>query len=131
VPSEAIYFFAHLDGSGAPLSGGNRYSMTFDSGSLPPLADMGFWSVTMYGTNGLLVENALHRYIIRPDSGLAYGADGSLTIYLQAEEPSGVPLSNWLPSPSTEFAIGFRAYRPAAAIKDGSWFPPAIEQASQ
>ena len=105
--------------------------MTFDSDSLPPLADMGFWSVTMYGTNGLLVENALHRYVIRPDSGLAYGADGSLTIYLQAEEPSGVPLSNWLPSPATEFVIGFRAYRPAADIKDGLWFPPAIEKASQ
>ncbi len=127
MPTEAIYFFAHLDGDGEVINGRDRYTVTFDSGSLPPLGDLGFWSLTMYGTNGLLVDNPLDRYVLRPDSPeLTYGSDGSLTLYLQAEEPAGVPAANWLPAPSADFVIGFRAYRPTCAIQDGTWFPPAI-----
>ena len=129
VPSEAVYFFAHLDEDGEALTGRNRYTLTFEPGSLPPLDRQGFWSVTMYGSDALLVDNQLDRYIIRPDSaGLAYGADGSLTLHLQADAPEDPPTANWLPSPSAEFVIGFRAYRPTVSIQDGSWFPPAIRR---
>ena len=83
----------------------------------------------MYGTDAFLVDNAADRYIIRPDSPeLAYGADGSLTLYLQADEPERSPPANWLPSPPAEFVIGFRAYRPSASVQDGSWFPPAVRK---
>ena len=37
VPSEAVYFFAHLDEEGEALTGQNRYTLTFEPGSLPPL----------------------------------------------------------------------------------------------
>lgn len=132
VPSEAIYFFAHLDADGEALSGEHRYTFTFGPGELPPLHELGFWSLTMYGTDAYLVDNAVGRYIIRPDSpGLEYGADGSLTLYLQAEEPQSGPSANWLPTPSAEFVVGFRAYRPNAAVQDGTWFPPEVRKAAR
>ena len=85
----------------------------------------------MYGADAFLVDNPVDRYIIRPDSaGLAYGADGSLTLYLQADAPEGPSPANWLPSPSAEFVVGFRAYRPKLPVSDGSWFPPAIRKVS-
>jgi len=126
VPTEAIYFFAHLDAQHRPLSGRDRYELSFAAGELPPLGELGFWSVTMYGTDGLLVDNELNRYVVRPDTpGLTYADDGSLTLRLQADRPTG-SAANWLPSPEGEYIIGLRAYRPDASVSDGSWFPPAV-----
>ena len=126
VPTEAIYFFAHLDSENRPLTGQDRYTLTFAAGELPPLGELGFWSVTMYGTDGLLVDNEMNRYVVRPDSaGLTYASDGSLTLQLQADRPKEGD-GNWLPSPPGEFIIGLRAYRPDASVSDGSWFPPAV-----
>ncbi|TLM99318.1 MAG: DUF1214 domain-containing protein, partial [Actinobacteria bacterium] len=107
----------------------DRYTLTFESGSLPPLDREGFWSVTMYGSDAFLVDNPVDRYIIRPDSsGLVYGTDGSLTLCFQSDQPEGPSSANWLPAPSAEFVIGFRAYRPKPPVVDGGWFPPAIKK---
>ena len=79
---EAIYFFAYRDGENQTLHGSQRYIITFKKEELPPLREFGFWSLTMYNEVSLLVENALNRYIIRPDSpGLATAPDGSLTLH--------------------------------------------------
>lgn len=129
VPAEAVYFFAHLDAENESLAGDKRYEVAFGPGDLPPLGDLGFWSLTMYGTNGLLVDNAVDRYLLRPDSpGLSYGTDGSLTLRLQADRPHG-EIANWLPTPHGEFVVAFRVYRPGEAVQDGSWFPPAVVRA--
>jgi len=126
VPTEAIYFFAHLDGQNRPLTGRDRYELTFAAGELPPLCKYGFWSVTMYGTDGLLVDNEANRYVVRPDSAdLTFADDGSLTLQLQADRPAE-NYGNWLPAPRGEFIIGLRAYRPDASVSDGTWFPPAV-----
>jgi len=128
IPTEAIYFFAHLDSQSSPLNGHHRYTLSFAAGELPSLGELGFWSVTMYGTDGLLVENELDRYVLRPDTpGLTYCDDGSLTLCLQADKPADRQ-ANWLPSPSGEFMIALRAYRPRASVTDGSWFPPAVKR---
>ena len=85
---EAIYFFAYRDGENQTLHGSQRYIITFKKEELPPLREFGFWSLTMYNEVSLLVENALNRYIIRPDSpGLATAPDGSLTLYIQHDMP--------------------------------------------
>ena len=64
--------------------------------------------------------------MVRPDSaGLTYESDGSLTLRLQADRPMEGE-GNWLPSPSGEFIICLRAYRPDASVSDGNWFPPAV-----
>jgi hypothetical protein len=126
VPTEAIYFFAHLDAKMRPLTGRVSYTLTFPAGELPPLGERGFWSVTMYGTDGLLVDNELGRYVVRPDTpGLTYASDGSLTLHLQTNRPADNN-ANWLPSPTGEFIIGLRAYRPDVSVSDGTWFPPAV-----
>lgn len=128
---EAIYFFAYRDSKNQALHGGQRYTITFKKGELPPLRELGFWSLTMYNDVSLLVENPLNRYILRPDSpGLAFAPDGSLTLHIQHDIPAGVPEGNWLPSPDGAFNVALRTYLPQATIVDGTWFPPAIEHVS-
>ena len=126
---EAIYFFALHDVENNRLNGANSYTITFAKGQLPPLNPHGFWSLTMYNEVFLLVKNPLNRYIIRPDqAGLTYGPDESLTLYLQAEKPAGVPEGNWLPAPSGVFSVALRTYLPKPEILDGTWFPPGLEK---
>ena len=59
---------------------------------------------------------------------LRKAADGSLTIYVQADEPTdAVQRANWLPSPANaEFSLYVRAYWPDTAITSGQWTPPAV-----
>ena len=55
----------------------------------------------MYDAHKLyLVENPINRYSIGDRTpGLQYGADGSLTIYMQKDSPGADKESNWLPTP--------------------------------
>ena len=124
---EAIYFFALRDSEAKRLNGQNRYTVTFAEGQLPPLQQYGFWSLTMYNESFLLVENPLNRYILRPGSSeFTFSADGSLTLYLQADKPQNFPEGNWLPAPKGDFSVALRTYLPHADIMDGTWFPPGI-----
>jgi hypothetical protein len=124
---EAMYFYSYRDGNNQPLDGRNRYKLTFPKGQLPPINTSGFWSLTMYNEKGLLVDNPINRYVIRPDTeGLTYNGDGSLILYLQADQPSGVPVGNWLPAPEGEFSVTLRAYLPEQSMISGTWFPTGI-----
>jgi hypothetical protein len=126
---EAIYFFALRDAGGSRLNGSHAYTLTFPAGELPPLHELGFWSVTMYNESFLLVDNPIDRYVIRPDTpGLTFAEDGSLTLFLQAAKPSGAPEGNWLPAPAGDFSVALRAYLPTASIRDGRWFPPGLQR---
>jgi hypothetical protein len=128
-PQEAIYFFALRDADNNCLNGEHRYTITFAKDHLPPLHPFGFWSLTMYDESFLLVNNPIDRYIIRPDQeGLTYSQDGSLTLYLQAEKPMGVPEGNWLPAPEGVFSVALRAYLPQESILNGSWFPSGLNR---
>jgi hypothetical protein len=56
--------------------------------------------------------------------------DGSLTIYVQANQPSdATQRANWLPSPKGNFALYVRSYWPEDAITNGTWTPPAAVKA--
>ena len=57
---------------------------------------------------------------------MAATADGSLTIYVQADESkNAAERANWLPSPeNAEFSLYVRAYWPDDAITRGQWTPP-------
>lgn len=128
---EATYFYAYQDADGQTLRGDGSYTLTFKAGELPPLHEYGFWSLTMYGENSLLVANEIDRYCIRPDTtGLTYAADGSLTLRVQRARPQDAPEGNWLPAPVGAFNVALRTYQPQAAIIDGAWFPPAIVRVS-
>jgi hypothetical protein len=123
-PEEGIYIRASTDSDGRPLSGGQDYRLHFDSGRTPPVN--AFWSVTMYGADGFLVENPIHRYAIRDRTpGLRYNSDGSLDIYISRTAPSGHE-SNWLPAAPAELSLVLRLYLPKPEALDGSWQPPSV-----
>jgi hypothetical protein len=87
-----------------------------------------FWSITMYSLpDRLLVANPINRYSIgdRTD-GLTFGADGSLEIYIQHEDPGPDRRSNWLPAPEGPFFFVGRFYGPGPAILEGKWSLPRL-----
>ena len=60
---------------------------------------------------------------------LQIGPDGSLTIYVQADQPSdSAAVANWLPAPKGDFSLYIRAYWPEEAITSGRWQPPAVQR---
>jgi hypothetical protein len=127
---EATYFFAFQDAEGLPLDGACRYEITFSAGQLPPVQELGFWSLTMYDRSSLLAENPAARYALRPDSSaFEFGEDGSLTLVLAAERPERTPDGNWLPMPDGRCNVALRTYLPEPAVVDGTWFPPPIVRA--
>lgn len=125
-PNETKYFYQDLDGAGARLNGANRYTVTFAKGQVPPVR--GFWSLTLYNQHHFFSPNALKRYSVgTKNKGLKHDADGSLTLYVQADSPGRGKESNWLPAPANEdFTLYIRAYWPDEAIISGQWTPPAV-----
>ena len=85
---EAVYFSTYEDGDANLFDGRNAYVLHFDKDEIPPTLKNGFWSITMYGTNFQLVKNPINRFSIGDRTpGLAYNADGSLDILIQATAP--------------------------------------------
>jgi hypothetical protein len=127
-PVETKYLYQDLDASGTRLKGANRYTVTFPKDQTPPVN--GFWSLTLYDAAHFFVPNAIKRYSLgTKNKGLAYGPDGSLTLYVQAEPPPEAQRANWLPAPSAgEFSLYLRAYWPKTSVVDGSWTPPAVRR---
>jgi hypothetical protein len=119
--------FAVVDGNGELLDSSQRYQLRFAPQELPPVN--AFWSLTMYDNESYLVPNAIDRYALGDRSGLAYGQDGSLTLFIQRESPGPAKESNWLPAPSQGgFKLALRLYSPKSEVADGSWQPPPIER---
>ena len=127
---ETAYLYQDLDSEGARLNGASRYSITFGPGQTPPVD--GFWSLTLYDAHHFFVPNDLRRYSLgTKNKDLRRGADGSLTLYVQAEPPAEDLRSNWLPTPAgDDFSLYLRAYWPRTAVMDGSWTPPPVDRLS-
>lgn len=123
----STYDLTFFDGTGEVLDGSNQYRLHFDVP--PPVA--AFWSLTMYSAaNRLFVPNALNRYSIGDRTpGLVTNDDGSVTLYIQAEEPTDpVERANWLPAPEGLFYLVTRHYSPRPEIITGDWLPPPVER---
>lgn len=128
-PNETKYFYQDRDDSGRRLDGGNRYTITFAKGQTPPVN--GFWSLTLYNEQHFFVPNSIKRYSVgTKNKDLNLEGDGSLTIFVQADEPSNASQrANWLPAPSSGgFSLYIRAYWPRAETTDGQWTPPAVRK---
>jgi hypothetical protein len=122
---DAVYPFAGKDGDGKPLDGANKYTLHFTKEQLPPVN--AFWSVTMYDADSYLVPNPINRYALGDRSGLKYGKDGSLTMYIQSDSPGKDKEANWLPAPKQGgFRLALRLYAPKKEVADGTWTPPPI-----
>jgi hypothetical protein len=82
----------------------------------------------MVGT-GYLVKNPSDRYLINSTTaGLIYKEDGSLTIYIQHQQPEGEKAANWLPAPAAPFYMAMRIYNPEKSVMNNEWEPPAVEK---
>ena len=125
-PDETKYFYQDVDVNRERLDGAKAYAVTFAPDGLPPVH--GFWSLTLYNERHFFAVNDLGRYSLGTKSkSLRYGADGSLTLYVQALPPAPEYRSNWLPAPNNAaFSLYLRAYWPSEAIASGAWTPPGV-----
>jgi hypothetical protein len=134
-PTEAIYYSGMLDSNSRPLTGTKRYTTTLEEPMLyakriPP----GFWSMTMYdGVTFYTAPNPINRYALGSDDRLTHNPDGSITLYVQHDDPGRGKKANWLPAPSGPFYLILRNYAPAPevvhALQDPATFqgpPPLI-----
>jgi hypothetical protein len=119
-----MYPTRYTDADANPLSGANRYVMRLTSE--PPVN--AFWSLTIYNANDkMLVENPINRYKVGTDTqGLVKGADGSISIPIQAAKPAGDNAANWLPAPQGGFYLILRLYQPTDAILNGTYALPEV-----
>jgi hypothetical protein len=124
-PEETRYIYTDFDKDGQRLNGGNRYTVSFGAGQLPPVN--GFWSLTVYNREHLFEPNSLNRFSLGTKSKLMkQNPDGSLTLYFQNATPGADKETNWVPPPKDEFSLYIRAYWPKAEILNGLWVPPAV-----
>jgi hypothetical protein len=127
-PNETKYFYQDLDADGTRLNSANAYTVTFAKGQTPPVN--GFWSLSIYNEHHFFVANSINRFSVgTKNKDLRLAADGSLTIYVQSQQPvDPVQRANWLPAPKGDFSLYVRTYWPKAAVTDGSWTPPAVKR---
>jgi hypothetical protein len=129
LPQDAVYPVSEFNAEGAPYSGANKYVMHFAKGDLPPVN--AFWSLTMYNDQYFFVDNPLNRYTLSQRNKLKFYNDGSVNLYLQADNPGKEKESNWLPAPKDKFVLMLRLYWPKEnppSILDGTWNPPAAQK---
>ncbi|HEY2875911.1 MAG TPA: DUF1254 domain-containing protein [Reyranella sp.] len=130
---DAVYPYTEVDSTGQPLTGANKYTLTFAKDATPPVE--GFWSITMYmiDQGWWFVPNALNKFTVSPRNNLKYDPDGSLTLYFQNESPGPDKEANWLPAPKGPFIPMLRMYWPkddSPSILNGSWKPPTLKKVS-
>ena len=127
-PEEALYPIAEADCDGDALTGKNDYVIHFPAGELPPVG--AFWSMTMYHADSrLMVHNPIKRYSIGDRTkGLKFGDDGSLTVFVQHEDPGEERLANWLPAPKGDFYLICRMYMPQKPALTGEYRLPPLQK---
>lgn len=131
---EAMYPMAKWLPDGEVLDASkHNYTLTFPAGQLPPVN--AFWSVTMYdGKTQFLIENPINRYLINSPMlpGMKKSEDGSLTLYIQKDNPGPAKESNWLPAPNGTVYLVMRLYWPKTEPPsilppgEGTWKPPGL-----
>jgi hypothetical protein len=124
LPEDAIYPLNLGDSTGKPLDGASKYKIHFDAGATPPVN--GFWSLTLYDSDGFQVGNVLDRFAVSSWMPFNKNADGSLDLYFQNESPGKDKEANWLPAPSGAFNLTMRLYGPKQDALTGKWNPPPI-----
>lgn len=127
---EALYMQAEGTGAGV-FAAGTTGRLHFPAGRAPPVD--GFWSLSLYEATDegqyYFAANPLGRYAIGDRTpGLQWGADGSLDIWIGAQDPGPDRRSNWLPAPAGRFALILRTYLPSAALRQGDYRLPPVEQ---
>jgi hypothetical protein len=125
--AEAIHPVAYVDRDGNRLNGNSTYILRFAKDKMPPAA--AFWSAVSYHSKeNSLVANNLNRHSLGSYSkDLLLNPDGSLDLYLSANEPTG-HTSNWLPAPRGNFYVMMNLYNPTSDVISGKFTLPGIQK---
>ena len=110
---EANYFMLTTEGEG---------KIMFKKDELPPLTDIGFWSITVHDENILVHKNEYDSYVLTQDK-MKFEDDGSLIIKISSKPEEG----NWLFTPGGKMVILLRAYQSDPG-KIGDYVPPVFIQ---
>ncbi|MEM6889437.1 MAG: DUF1254 domain-containing protein [Pseudomonadota bacterium] len=121
-----IYLATYRDVDGEWLDGGNNYVLRVP----PDVPAEEFWSLTVYDVasrapivNDEVIADRSSRM------NLDVNADGSVTLYIGPDEPSG-GRNNWIPTVEGRAWFPYwRFYSPTEAYFDRSWVLPDIEKA--
>lgn len=124
-------------GSTSPNSSDEAILVNFPS--KPPLAPLGFWSLTVYDADGYLIPSDIDVYALGDRSDLtmadgskyADGGDGPFQVLIQPSDvlPPDNWTTNWIPSPAGggAFLMNMRFYGPESELTDGTWVYPSTE----
>ena len=112
-PEAAVYKTVYPKGN----DGKTAYTLT-----LKDVPVDGFWSITMYNSEGYMFENdqkayALNNYTTKPN------ADGSITIQFGGDPKNAL---NYL-AITEGWNFSFRLYRPRQEVIDGTWTLPELQ----
>ena len=130
VLEEVIYYSGSEDSTGAQVEPDGAYTLTFPADDLPDKYAKYFWSVIAVDrVFRRVLPNPRNKFLLNRQSGLTYGADGSLKLYFAPEKPSDAPEGNWLPTKGKPWKLTFRFYGPRGAVADGTYFPPPLIRA--
>ena len=108
---ESNYFMTFVEGEGR---------IVFAKDELPPLSDIGFWSITVHDENVLVHKNEYGSYVLTTDK-MVFEDNGSLVINFSSKPETG----NWLYTPGEKMAILIRVYQ-ADPDKISSYVPPTF-----
>lgn len=126
-PAQEAVYPAIQTADGTPMNANHDYVIHMSKDAMPPAT--AFWSFTLYDTeNGFFLPNDRKKYNVGKNAGMQLNEDGSIDVYIAAEQPKGVPDVNWLPLHRGDFGIDvvLRIYVPDLdAYK--SWTPPVAE----
>jgi hypothetical protein len=119
----SFYLAAYFDHDGAPLQGGNSYTLQVPANV--PVSE--FWSFTPYDMEtSALFRNSPKLAVASIAKDLQRNPDGSVDVYIGPKAPAG-KASNWVyTAPGTKWFPWFRFYGPQAGILDKSWKMPDI-----
>jgi hypothetical protein len=126
-PDQALYYPGMLDSTYLPLNGNRSYLIHYAQGETPPIDSGGFWSLTVYNSQGKLVDSSTTN--VYSNGPLVIQPDGSIDVILSKDDP-GDPNSNWLQTPSGRFSVYLRIYAPGQAASEGTWLPAGIKRTS-
>ena len=120
-----LHMICETDHEGRPLSGGERYECCFPASEHPPAE--AFWSLSLYDRppHGELL---LHRQALSDRDRLQPETTGDLRLLVQHTPPSPDHATNWLPSPSGEFALVLQLFGPKTQVLSGAWSPPPLRR---
>ena len=110
---EANYFMLRTEGEG---------EIRFGKDDLPPLSDIGFWSITIHDENVLVNKNEFDSYVLTMDK-MKFEENGSLLLKISSKPEKG----NWLYSSGDKMVVLIRAYQ-ANPEKIGTYVPPAFNR---